>query len=620
MSEQRVAELNLAALTRREFFPSPAAWEDEVLYFLLADRFSDGREIGYVDAAGNVVATGETPPFQAEDAGNGVGTADDARRWRAAGGTWTGGTLRGVQSKLGYLRRLGVTALWISPVLKQVAFRDSYHGYAIQNFLDVDPHFGSRDDLRTLVQAAHAQGIRVILDVILNHAGDVFGYDADRFPAKDDQGRPFLDPRWDGRPYRVAGFHDGSGNATLPFGLLDPAEAWPDGGVWPAELQARATFTAKGRISNWDWYPEFLEGDFFELKDINHGAGPVDDFQPSPALRALCEVYKFWIAWADLDGFRVDTVKHMDPGATRFFASVIHEFTQAIGKENFYLIGEITGDRERAFDTLELTGLDAALGVADVPDKLEYVPKGYRNPAEYFALFRNSVLVQKESHVWFRNKVVTMVDDHDQVWKGNDKARFCARDHGAELALAALALNATTLGIPCIYYGSEQAFDGQGDNDRYIREAMFGGEFGAFRSRRRHCFAEDHPLYREFAKILALRRQKLPLRRGRQYLRPISGNGADFGLPAMIGDRMRSVVPWSRIFADREVLAAINTDAQQPRTAWVTIDDRLHRAGDRLTCLYSTDAAQIGKDVAVEPRNGKAVLLTVPAAGFVVYE
>ncbi len=619
MTEQRVTELDLAALTGRTFFPSPAAWEDEVLYFLLVDRFSDGREIGYVDAGGTIVTTGETPPFRPQDAGNAIETDADARRWRDAGGRWVGGTLRGVQSKLGYLRRLGVTALWISPVLKQVPFRDSYHGYATQNFLDVDPHFGTRDDLRALVETAHALGIRVILDVILNHAGDVFRYNADRYSERDDQGRVWFDPRWDGRPDPVAGFHDASGDARLPFGPLDPT-AWPDGGVWPAELQAPGTFTAKGRISNWDWYPEFLDGDFFELKDIHHGVGPVDDYQPSPALKALCEVYKFWIAWADLDGFRIDTVKHMDPGATRFFASVIHEFTEAIGKEDFYLIGEITGDRERAFDTLELTGLDAALGIADVPDKLEYVPKGYRDPAEYFALFRNSVLVQKDSHVWFRNKVVTMIDDHDQVWKGNDKARFCAGDHGGELALAALAMNATTLGIPCIYYGSEQAFDGHGNNDRYIREAMFGSEFGAFRSRQRHCFAEDRALYRQLATIFALRRRNLPLRRGRQYLRPISGNGVDFGLPAMVGGQIRSVVPWSRIFADREALAAINTDPHQARTAWVTIDDGLHRAGDRLTCLYSTDLAQLGKGVEVERRNGKAVLLTVPAAGFVVYE
>jgi glycosidase len=623
MTEQRVTDLKLSELTRQRFFPSPAAWEDQVLYFLLVDRFSDGRETGYRDLAGDVVATGATASFRPDDDGNAIQTEDDARRWREAGGAFVGGTLRGLQSKLGYLRRLGVTAIWMSPVLKQVAFRETYHGYGIQNFLDVDPHFGTREDLKALVQSAHEQGIYVILDVILNHAGDVFGYAADRYWSQDQDGQWFLDPRWDDRPYAVAGFRDRAGQPSLPFGVVDLAqhpEAWPAGAVWPAELQEPGTFTAKGRIANWDYDPEFLQGDFADLKDIHHGVGPLDDFRPSPSLRVLCEAYKFWIAYADLDGFRVDTVKHMDRGATRYFASVIHEFTQAIGKERFYLIGEITGGRQRAFETLELTGLNAALGLDDVQDKLEYLVKGYRNPREYFDLFRNSELVQKDSHVWFRNKVVTMFDDHDQVRKGANKARFAAGDDGDRLALAVLGLNVTSMGIPCVYYGAEQGFDGAGGNDRYIREAMFGGEFGPFRSRQRHCFREDHPVYRELAKILALRRQKLALRRGRQYLRPISGNGQDFGLPSLVGGELRSVVPWSRLFDDREAVLAINTDGRQARTAWVTIDDRLHRVGDRLTCLYSTDATQLGKEVMVDARNGKSVELTVPAAGFVVYE
>ena len=66
--------------------------------------------------------------------------------------------------------------------------------------------------------------------------------------------------------------------------------------------------------------------------------------------------------------------------ASRFFGSVIHEFAQAIGKENFYLIAEITGGRQRAFETLETTGLDAALGVDEIPDKTEYLRQGLPEP------------------------------------------------------------------------------------------------------------------------------------------------------------------------------------------------------------------------------------------------
>jgi hypothetical protein len=425
-------------------------------------------------------------------------------------------------------------------------------------------------------------------------------------------------------------FRDAGGQPTLPFVPVDLGTdpgAWPDGAVWPAELQYPSTFAQRGRIDSWDNDPEFLEGDFFDLKNItlgerafdSRGREAADGYRPADALASLIAVYRWWIAFADLDGFRIDTVKHMELGATRIFGSAIHEFAASIGKEHFLLVAEIAGGRQRAYATLEETGLDAALGIDDIPDKLEWLVKGRRDPAEYFNLFRNSLLVRKESHVWFRDKVVTLYDDHDQIRKGNAKARFCADAVGKQLALNVLALNATTLGIPCIYYGSEQGFDGQGGEDRYIREAMFGGDFGAFRSRERHCFDEDGWLYCELAKVLALRRETIALRRGRQYLREISGNGVDFGLPRRIGGELRSVVPWSRIFVDDEVLLAINTDPEAPATAWVTIDDGLHAEGGTLRCLYSTDPAQVGQTVPVEARHGKAAQLTVPAAGFVAF-
>jgi len=627
MAERSLKELDLGALGGRTFSPSPAAWEDQVLYFLLLDRFSDGQEKGYRGNSGKKVTTGTTPPFEPADEGNAVRSAADAAAWSEAGSKWVGGTLKGLASKMGYLQRLGVTAVWVSPIFKQVHFQDTYHGYGIQDFLEVDPHFGTRDDLRAMVSTAHKHGIYVILDIILNHSGNVFGYDPDRYWTKDEStGNQFLDPRWDGQPYTVKGFHDAAGSPAVPFQAGGPqghAAAWPHGAVWPAEFQDPAFYTQKGRINNWDHDPEFREGDFSDLKDIHLGQGHVDHYQPSPALRALCEVYKFWIAFADVDGYRVDTVKHMDEGASRFLTSVIHEFAQSLGKENFCLIGEITGGRERAFETLERTGMDAALGVDEIPDRLAALVKGQASPDGYFDLFRNSLLVRKESHVWFRNKVVTLYDDHDQVSKGQHKARFCALDpRWKKLAFNALALNATTLGIPCIYYGSEQRFDGEGGSDRYIREAMFGGAFGPFRSRGRHGFDEDGPVYKPLARLLALRKQKIALRRGRQYLREISGDGQTFGLPQPIGGQMRSIVPWSRLFNDQETLLALNTDPDGPAAAWAVVDAGLHHDGDRLKCIFSTDDAQVDQEATVTqmPGGAKAVWLRVPVAGFVIYE
>lgn len=623
MNPASVREIDFAALRGQwpdrqhcftsRYHPSPAAWEDQVLYFLMLDRFSDGREEGYRDA--KHPADPDTPLFTAADDGNAVGSAADAAAWREAGVDWCGGTLAGLTAKMGYLKRLGITALWVSPLFKQVSERfageRSYHGYGIQDFLAVDPRFGTAEELRAMVRAAHEHGIYVILDIIFNHTGNVFAYRRDNPP-----------PCWNGDTHEVAGYRDATGAATLPFASPLPATATRDDAVWPEELQPAATFSQRGTISNWDWYPEYLEGDFCSLKDVRLGAGETDHYAPSAALRALADVYRYWIAYADIDGYRIDTVKHMDTGAVRYFASVVHEFAQSLGKENFYLIGEITGGRQFAFEKLEETGLDAALGVDDIPDKLEYLVKGWRNPEEYFALFRNSVLIGKDSHTWFRNKVVTLFDDHDQVRKGGNKARFCAGDAAhARQVVAAVGLEACTLGIPLVYYGTEQAFDGAGDSDRYLRECMFGGRFGAFRSRDRHFFDESHWVYGQLAALLAVRARKTALRRGRQYLRQISGDGANFGYPRLLGGQMLAVVPWSRLFAGEEVLCALNTDAAQARSAWVVVDHDLNAVGREFRCLHSTDDTQSDCCARVEERAGcRCVPLTVPAGGFVIYE
>ena len=613
----RLDDMDFAGALAGPFHASPPSWADQVLYFLLLDRFSNGREDGYRDVNGDVVV-GATPRFKPEDESNAISTETDAAAWRNAGATWVGGTLDGARTKLGYLKRLGVTALWISPVLRQRPNTADYHGYGVQNFLEVDPRFGSANDLKRLVREAHDQELYVILDVVLNHTGDVFGYDPDRYDTVDPStGTHYLDPRWDGMPYRVAGWRDETGAPTLPFPqTIDPLT--PDAGVWPAELQRDGTFTCHGRISNWDHDPEYREGDFLGYKDVWHGAGTTDDYHPSAALQTLIRSYRYWIAFADLDGLRIDTVKHMDPGATRFVTSAFHEFAQSLGKESFFLVGEITGSRGFAVELMETTGLDAALGLADVQDRLENTVKGWANPSEYFALFRNSLQVGHGTHTWFRDHVVTSYDDHDQVRKGENKARFAADLEGRALALAALVTNATTLGIPCIYYGTEQCFDGRGGNDRYIREAMFGGSFGAFRSADRHCFNETTSTYVELAAVLAVRQQEPALRSGRQYLRPISGDGIHFGLPQRVGGRITSIVAWSRILADREVICAINTDTAAERTAWVTVDADLHAVDDDYIYAYSTDPAAIRTTIPVKARGGRAINITLPAAGVAI--
>ena len=252
-------------------------------------------------------------------------------------------------------------------------------------------------EFRDFVQAAHEQGIYVILDIIAHHTGNVFTYDADRHPTHDPaSGQCCNDPRWDGNPYAVKGFNDRDGRPTLPFDMPDGAQleaAWPDGAIWPREFQRPDLFLRKGHITNWDYHPEYAEGDMFDLKTLDIWVKwPGQYCQASSAFACLCLVYCFWIAYADLDGFRIDAAKHMGPEALRTFCDVIREFTQSIGKERFLLVGEISGGREHAWEVVEKTGLDAALGIEDVPGKLEGMVTGYAEPADYFSVFRNWIL------------------------------------------------------------------------------------------------------------------------------------------------------------------------------------------------------------------------------------
>jgi hypothetical protein len=260
------SEISFSTLiASQNYFPSPIAWEDQVFYFLMLDRFSDGKENGFKDQVGNLVREGTTPLHTPDDASNAIKTEDEARKWREAGTRYVGGNLQGLTQKIGYLRRLGVTAIWISPIFKQVAFQETYHGYGIQDFLEVEPHFGTREDLKELVRVAHENGIYVILDIILNHSGNVFSYEPDRYWTEGEDGNWFLDPRWDGAPYEVKGFNffkDPTAPAeNLPFIKTDPNNpaSWPkpDAAIWPVEFQDPACFTQKGRISNWDYDPEF---------------------------------------------------------------------------------------------------------------------------------------------------------------------------------------------------------------------------------------------------------------------------------------------------------------------------------------------------------------------------
>src|SRR5208337_1311496 len=134
-----------------------------------------------------------------------------------------------------------------------------------------------------------------------------------------------------------------------------------------------------------------------------------------------------------------------------------------------------------------------------------------------------------------------------------------------------------------------QGFDSGGrpnGSDLVLRENMFGGRFGGLRTQGRHFFNEDGDLYRALAALIDLRKKLLPLRRGRQVLHRVSGDGAHFGLPRRQGERMRSLVCWSRLLVDQEVLVALNTDEGNPVTAYSTVAPTFRVEGDQFHRIF----------------------------------
>ena len=491
-------------------------------------------------------------------------------------------------------------------MFKQRVELDTFHGYGVQDFLDVDPRVGTRDDLVELVGAAHDNGIRIILDIIFNHTGANWVYPGDvREP-----------------PFRHFPDH-------YPFGRwLDAAEqpsdaiAGGDDGVWPTELQngERYTRAGSGSLGAGDVADERAEHkrtDFFSLRDLRLDV-PI-------MLSDLAQLYKYWIALTDCDGFRIDTLKHVSLEQARNFDGAIREFAANLGKLNFLLVGEVAGGEP--FQDFYLDGLSrnlsAVLDIGGMRPTLINVSKGLVHPSAYFDAF-NAVDPGMGSHRNVGNRHVSIVDDHDMV--SGDKVRYATDAASEHQVVAAVAIQAYSLGITMIYSGTEQGFAAPeppvrqflpgfrgGDfADRYLREAMFGPVhprrpgragfpdvedgldeslpgFGPFGSAGHHCFNANHPAYRRIAALNAVRRAIPALRHGRQYIR-------DFRLPdrgfAVHGPG--EIIPWARILDDEEALVVVNAHGTQRRGGHVLVDRELTPPGTTMTVIANT--AQAGSD------------------------
>ena len=582
---------------RGSYTPSPRDWRDEVFYFLLPDRFSDGREQNSRLLDGDLSTQAGLSRIRSL---RGAGWRWDL--WQQSGAQYyQGGTLKGIKSKLGYLSDLGVTTLWIAPVFRQRIEENSYHGYGIQNFLDVDPRFGTRRDLIELVDAVHALNPRmnVILDIIFNHSGCNWLYDSS---AGNVYKPPYLStgahsPIWPRNGYGLT-----IGNPTQVLG--------PDDYVWPGEFQGEGRYMRAGGGSLGagdldDDQAEHKRTDFETLRKFN--------LFSSETLQALILSYHYWIALADIDGYRIDTFKHVTQNQARDFCNGVKEYAEILGKDDFFMVAEVAGGSGAQDRYLDITGrnLNACLDIGEQRETLCNVAKGLASASDFFAGF-SYYDAGMGSHRNWGTRHLSISNDHDHVF--GSKVRFAADASNDHQGAAAVAMQLFTLGVPCLYYGIEQGLasgaeaderkwlSNWGGHDCLLREAMFGPEhprasgwdgtqdkintesvgFGPHGTAGWHVFNPGHAIYARIAELSKVRREFIPLRRGRQYQREIAVLGFSFSVQGA-----GELIAWSRIFDNQEMLIVINPHGTMGRGGRVIVDKRL--SSDGMQVVANTD-------------------------------
>ncbi len=469
-------------------------WRDEVIYQILTDRFADGDINNNQNVDTNALAK------------------------------WQGGDWQGVIDRIPYLKTLGVTAIWISPVVRNVeedAGISGYHGYWTQHFLKTNPHFGDLGELNQMVNACHANGIKVLLDIVCNHVGQLFYYDINLNGKADDSlagsgtTSPLIriteyDPDWqpNGVQINVGGFQQGPAPVVW---INDPAitRMPPE----PAVFQNPDWYNRMGRVVDWNDANQVILGDFpGGLKDL--------DTERDDVRQALIGVFRYWIENVDFDGLRIDTVKHVQSDFWVEFCGAMRQVAARRGKYNFFMFGEAFDGN---IDVLKPHTRDGALdSVFNFPEKYGVVDGvikfgGPTSSIESSFLNRRSeygVLPQPDGvGISPAQAVVNFIDNHDVP-------RFLFGGTDARKLKLALAWILTCEGVPCIYYGTEQGFSG--GNDPSNRERLWDSNYDT-----------SHEMFLWIQQLTALRSELAPLRRGAMTVRwatPRTGAEEDAGI------------------------------------------------------------------------------------------
>ncbi|MEV7992168.1 pullulanase-type alpha-1,6-glucosidase [Streptomyces sp. NPDC086077] len=466
----------------------------EQFYFVLPDRFANGdKGNDRGGLTGSRLTTGYDPTDK---------------------GFYQGGDLKGLTRKLDYIKDLGTTAIWLAPIFKNQPVQGEgsnasagYHGYWITDFTQVDPHFGSNEDLETLIDKAHAKGMKVFFDVITNHTADVVDHEEKSYDYLSKGAFPYLTK--DGRPFDDADHADGKRdfpavdrdsfprtpvvpaakrNVKVPSWLNDPAMYHNRGdSTWAGESATYGDFV--GLDDLWTERPEVVEG--------------------------MERIYQRWVRDFDIDGFRIDTVKHVNMEFWTQWATALDSYAAQRGRDDFFMFGEVYSadtsvtspyvTQGRLDSTLDFPFQDAARAYASQGGSAKRLASVFGDDYKYTTGTANAY------------EQVTFLGNHDMGRIGTFLKQDDPDATDAELVRKARLANELMFlsrGNPVIYYGDEQGFTGAG-GDKDARQTMFASstadyldddQLGTDRTHADDAYDTGAPLYRQISALAGLRK------------------------------------------------------------------------------------------------------------------
>ena len=556
----------------------------ERFYFLMADRFANGDK---ANDAGGLTGGRLKTGFDPTDSG-----------------FYHGGDLKGVTQKLDYIKGLGTTAIWLTPSFKNNPVQGSgdnvsagYHGYWITDFTQIDPHLGTNADMKNLIAKAHAKGMKVFFDIITNHTADIIDYTN---PGTGTDAYKYIDKETS--PYKTAAgekFDDRDYAGKNTFPELDAATSFPYTPTFRSEADKtvkvpawlndptlyhnRGNSTFAGESSTY--------GDFVGLDDLfteNHTV--VDGFE------------KIYQTWADfgIDGFRIDTVKHVNTEFWQQFIPSVLDHAKAKGNDDFFMFGEVY-DSSPTFTSQYTTK-------AKLQATLDF---GFQNAALGFAQGKATTGLRDvyAGDDWYTDadsnayQLPTFLGNHDM-----GRLAYLLRSSGVKASdtltrlKLANSLMYLTRGQPVVYYGDEQGFAGSG-GDKASRQDMFASKVKSYNdeeviggaSGSKDRYNTNATLYRQIAQLAKLRAAHPALADGAQIARYSSNEAGIFAV--------------SRIdkAAKREYLVVTNNAATSKTATFATYSPSI-RFDSLLGGGSGVRADRFGRVTVTVPAYGTTVL------------